>query len=113
MSDDEMLFLNDFLTRHEWTYSKSMPKTPHDYIVREEINSDAEFDLAVILIRKYGEAAYFFKKKLVYLLLGDYYYWTMGSPVAETVIINRASTKVSRIINGRMCANVLQGQDGI
>jgi hypothetical protein len=80
----------DFINAHEWRFAKSMPRTPHCYVVRENCRSDDEFCQAVTFIRKHGVPRKFFRQTYIYLDCGHYTYWTMGAPIFETIIINRA-----------------------
>jgi hypothetical protein len=52
------------------------------------VNTDA----VVEYIRKYGDLRYFGKKRRPFtqLGIGEYTYWTMGDPIEETWILNRA-----------------------
>lgn len=80
-----------FIEGHTWTFAKSMPKSPHFYVVREKCRTDDEFVEAVKYIRKYGVPRPFFRKTYIYFDLDGWTYWTMGAPLSETIIINRAS----------------------
>ena len=80
----------DFVIGHEWRYAKSMPKTPHCYVVRENCRSDEEFCKAVTFIRKHGYPRKFFKQTYIYFDCEHYTYWTMGNSLEITKIINRA-----------------------
>lgn len=81
-----------FIDKHEWTFAKSMPKIPHWYVVRNKCDDD-EFVEFVKYIRANGEARKFWRATYVYLDVGEYTYWTMGNPLDETTIINRALIK--------------------
>ena len=78
-----------FVAQSRWTYAKTMPKFPHAYTVREW-NDEASFEEFIRYILGHGELRkeYFWKR--IYLDLGGWYYWTMGAPIEETTIINRA-----------------------
>jgi hypothetical protein len=78
-----------FIEQYEWTFAKSMPKTPHWYVVREKC-IDAEFVEFAEYIRKFGVPRRFFRTSYTYYDLGEYTYWTMGNPIEITRIINRA-----------------------
>ncbi|MCX6699334.1 MAG: ADP-ribosylglycohydrolase family protein [Methanomicrobiales archaeon] len=67
-----------------------MPKFPHEYTIREwQSDHEREFEQAVIIIRELGKEEYFFSKKMIYFSIDGWKYWTMGSPVNETIVINR------------------------
>jgi len=79
-----------FILSHNWKFAKTMPTIPHWYVVREQCRNDLEFCRFVMHIRKYGEVRPWHKYRHTYLDIGEYSYWTMGSPIDETIIINRA-----------------------
>ena len=88
-----MLFsteLNDFVNGEKWTYAKTMPKWPHEYIVRERVD-EVLFEQLVIHIRKNGYEGKFYSKNITYYDKDGMTYWTMGAPLDETIIINRCS----------------------
>jgi hypothetical protein len=84
-------WLRDFIRTRRWQFAKTMSHIPHEYTVRdwrpEAIN---EFELVVEFIRKNGMPERFWSKTFIYYYLDGYKYWTMGSPVQETRLINRA-----------------------
>jgi hypothetical protein len=80
----------EFIEGHEWTFAKSMPKIPHWYVVKEQCRSGFEFEAFVALIRKEGYAKRWFRREFIYLDIDGWSYWTMGAPIHETTIINRA-----------------------
>lgn len=81
--------LQNFLERHSWTFAKTMPRNPHWYIVREKSSDQGLFGKAVECIQKDGVEDEFEGVKYKYLIIGEYKYWTMGSSIDETIIINR------------------------
>jgi hypothetical protein len=90
MSDDE---IRNFVGAHRWTFAKSMPKTPHEYTLRRNARDDTEFVAVVQEIRRRGEQRFFGSRQYVYFDLEGYEYWTMGAPLDETILINRAKKK--------------------
>jgi len=84
----------EFIAAHEWTFAKSMPKIPHWYVVRNECRSGEEFEAFVTLIREQGYEKRWFKRTFIYLDIDEWQYWTMGAPISETTIINRAKNTV-------------------
>jgi len=75
-----------------WTFAKTMPQCPHWYVVRSPENEEAFIEF-VEYIRIHGVEEQFGQSTYLYLYLGEYKYWTMGNPVPETTIINRALAK--------------------
>jgi hypothetical protein len=79
-----------FVSSQKWTFAKSMPRTPHEYIVKGRGNTPEEFEAAVTLLREAGYWHSFYRLRNQYLDLGEHFYWTMGAPIPETTILNRA-----------------------
>lgn len=80
-----------------WQFAKTMPHWPHEYTVRRWTPEfDREFEAFVQLIRNTGVVKPWPrtpptpKYHHTYLSVGLWEYWTMGEPVAETTVINRA-----------------------
>lgn len=86
MTDDE---LQAVLERSDWIYAGTMPDNPHEYALRREWADDALFDAAVMHIRENGYEAVFEGRAYTQIDLGEYFYWTMGAPLHETILINR------------------------
>ena len=88
--------LREMIARCEWTFAKTMPWCPHEYIVRGKCPlSDDEFLYFVNMQRQHGTPEQWWKYKYnhPYLYIDDYKYWTMGAPLDETKVINRAKVK--------------------
>jgi len=79
-----------FIAASRWIFAKTMPQMPHEYTLRRDAGDDAEFERFVVLIREAGVPATFEGREYMYLRVDGYKYWTMGSPVEETILINRA-----------------------
>lgn len=84
--------IEEFITKYEWTFAKSMPTIPHWYVVRNKCD-DSEFVQFVEYIRANGQPRKFWRATYIYLDVGEFTYWTMGNPIDETTIINRAYIK--------------------
>jgi len=82
--------LQKLIESKTWHFAKTMSWMPHWYARRREWGDEAEFERLVKFIRETGVSENFGKKSYCYLYLDGYKYWTMGSPVAETILINRA-----------------------
>lgn len=97
--------MEEFVNNFDWIFAKTYAKkAPHEYIVKTKISDPdlrKKFDEVVIYIREAGFDAYYFKRRGKYYVLDDYYYWTMGAPVNETIILNRAKLSDYKLINGR------------
>lgn len=77
-----------FVVRGPWRVASTMPTNPHEYTLRDE-HSDGAFDAAVRYIREHGRIEYYAAEPYKTLYCGDHKFWTMGSPLQETVLINR------------------------
>ncbi len=83
--------LRSMIVRCEWTFAKTMPFAPHEYIVREKCPlTTEEFEYFVNMQREHGVKERWGKYNNSYLYIDDYKYWTMGAPIEETTVINRA-----------------------
>lgn len=77
-----------YISRVRWKTSKQ--SAPHIYTVKEWETDWTDFNHAVCLIRSYGRPENFYRQTYIYLYFDDLKYWTMGSPIEETEVINKA-----------------------
>lgn len=77
------------LIRAEWIFAKTMPHNPHWYTLRKKWTGPALFEDVVAYIREHGYTYRFGRRDYLQLNINDHYYWTMGAPLAETILINR------------------------
>jgi len=102
-----MLFseeLREFVDDEKWTFAKSMPEWPHEYIVRDRLN-EGLFVQLVNHIRTHGYQGSFYDRPITYYDEGGLVYWTMEAPINETTIINRCKKENSyeyRLANGSL-----------
>ncbi len=80
--------LRQFVATVTWTFAKTMPDWPHEYIVRERGDDDLFVGL-VRHIREHGYEGRFYQLRITYYDHEGLVYWTMGAPVEETTIVNR------------------------
>ena len=84
----------EFVARRQWREAVTYQKTaPHEYTVREWVTgqqAQEDFDRFTTFIRRFGYADFFYKVRHIYWVIDEFKYWTMGWPVAETTVINRA-----------------------
>jgi len=73
-----------------WTFAKTMPAIPHQWVSRKTWSNRHSFDQAVQYIRDHGRKERWGRYNHEYLYLSGYKYWTMGASVEDTLIINRA-----------------------
>ena len=96
--------IDNFIETEKWTFAKTMPEWPHEYLVRERVDEQL-FLKTVEYIRKFGYEGKFYSKPIVYFDHNGYTYWTMGAPIEETIIINRTKKENSyevRLKNGTL-----------
>jgi hypothetical protein len=84
--------LRRFVESCRWTFAKTMPTWPHEYIVRERVD-EGLFVALVEHIRAHGYAGKFYTKPITYFDEDGMVYWTMGAPVEDTIIVNRCTTQ--------------------
>lgn len=76
----------------KWTFAKTMPNNPHEWTLRKTWPAEGvSFEDAVVFIRKRGRDLWFGRRKYTVLDLNGKRYWTMGAPLGDTILINRAS----------------------
>lgn len=96
--------LKGFIESVRWTYAKTMPKWPHEYIIRDRVDEKL-FVQMVQHICNYGYEGKFYSKFITYYGHDGMTYWTMGAPIEETIIINRCrkeDTYERRLAEGRL-----------
>ncbi len=93
-----------FIDDEKWTYAKSMPQWPHEYIVREQVDGNF-FELLARHIHANGYEGAFYQETFVYYEEDGMLYWTMGAQISEATIINRCRKESSyefRLRNGTL-----------
>jgi hypothetical protein len=96
LTEEESKRLRTFIDGSKWTFAKTMPDCPHFYCVYKG-NDDAIWDdyaWFAQLIRDKGYYMMFYDKKMRYLDVDGWRYWTMDEKVEDTDLINRADNKV-------------------
>jgi hypothetical protein len=96
--------LKKFIDSSKWTFAKTMPEWPHEYIVRERVDEEL-FVRLVRHIRANGYEGKFYRRSITYYEDGGLAYWTMGAPIEETTIINRCKKENSyeyRLLKGTL-----------
>ena len=77
-----------------WTFAKTMPQCPHEYIVRGKTADDDTYFAMFRAIEERGVWREWNGTPQQYLHPGDgYYYWKMTNDINESTIINRAKEK--------------------
>jgi len=99
--------LRSMIARCEWTFAKSMPFAPHEYIVRDKCPlTDDEFVYFVEMQRQFGIKERWGRYNNPYLYIDGYKYWTMGAPMEGTKVINRA--KACAVNEAHQLYNVIE-----
>lgn len=80
-----------------WQFAKTMPLWPHEYTVRDwRMDLEPDFEAFVELIRRDGIVKPWPRDSKTpryhhpYLEVAGWEYWSMGEPLPETTVINRA-----------------------
>jgi len=93
-SAEELEWARAYISRRRWQEAVTYRETaPHEYTVRQWQASDDgndEFDRFITLVRRCGFADFYYRIRHLYWAVDEFKYWTMGWPVAETTVINRA-----------------------
>ncbi len=79
----------EFISGRRWQFAKTMPEQPHEYTNREW-GDEESFEAAVTFLRESGQKRRYGKAYYVYLDVDGWSYWTMGWPVGQTILMNRA-----------------------
>jgi hypothetical protein len=80
--------IKEFIQSVTWTYAKTMPDWPHEYIVRHHVDKELFIEM-VKHIREFGYQGRFYEKSITYFDEAGKVYWTMGEPIEKTIVINR------------------------
>lgn len=75
--------LRQFVDCERWTFAKTMPKWPHEYLVRDRVDKRL-FMRLVHHIRCHGSEARFYRRLLIYFEEDGMLYWEMGEPLEAT-----------------------------
>lgn len=84
----DYVWLRAMLPAHPWIFASTMADNPHWYTLRDSWTKD-EFSRAVEIIRRYGTRVRYDFAYYTQLPVDGFFYWTMGWPVSETILINR------------------------
>ena len=91
---EEWAWAESFIAQRAWREAVTYREiAPHEYIVRTWENgeqSNQDFDRFIAYIRRFGFADFYYKVRHIYWQVNEFKYWTMGWPVEETTVINRA-----------------------
>ena len=89
--EEDHEWLREFIGTRRWQRGKADPT--HEYTIRSWVpEGEDEFGRAVAFIRDQGRPAQFFSNTYIYLTVDGMKYWTMGDPVEDTQVLNRADS---------------------
>ena len=103
--EEENNRIREFVSKYPWTFAKTYAEfAPHEYYVKDKLDETGqeEFVWFVEFIRDYGFDCMFGKQLHTYYELDGHYYWTMGDPIEETLILNRCKVSDYSIKNDAM-----------
>ena len=82
------------INQNEWIFAKTIPHNPHWYSLRKQWNNSiVKFEDLVQYIRENGKVTKFLNRNYIVSEFGEYKYWTMGSALNITILINRTKIK--------------------
>ena len=102
---DDIDRIQEFVSKYPWTFAKTYADfAPHEYYVKDKLDEEGKEDFVwfVEFIRDYGFTCNFAGKQYIYFELDGHYYWTMGEPIEETIILNRCKADDYQIKDGNM-----------
>lgn len=87
--------IRKYIESVEWLRARTYEKTaPHEYTIRWwRVDLEQDFIDFVLFVRKNGVQEKFYNKTFTYFYLDEHKYWTMGDPIANTWVLNRALVK--------------------
>ncbi|GMO33878.1 MAG: hypothetical protein Ta2B_14340 [Termitinemataceae bacterium] len=97
ISYSDFSYIAKTLLAQDWIFAKTMPANPHHYALRKNFktderfanDSDSLFDFIVAAMRECSYSGKFGGRRYQYFNVNEHYYWTMGAPIKETILINR------------------------
>ena len=113
MTAADRAFLRRFIASRKWQFARTMPENPHEYTVRKWKPSafeQARFDRFVKLLVTEGWRGKFGKRWWPYIDVDGYSYWTFGSPLENTTLINRKRIEDTPGDRGHTAARVKAGE---
>jgi hypothetical protein len=88
MTHEEM---REYIAGVRWQFAKTMPQNPHEYTLKKWAPTQQnDFEAVVMFIREHGYKKKWGKTTYSYFDVDGWQYWTMGAPLDQTILINRA-----------------------
>lgn len=89
LGERDLTWFRSFVSERRWQRGKADPS--HEYTIRSWVpDAERDFEQAVVTIQRLGVPAMFWSHSYVYFHVDGRRYWTMGDPVSETTVLNRA-----------------------
>jgi hypothetical protein len=84
--EEVLAWCRPFLARQTWTFSRTMPQWPHEYIVRDRLDADDQvnYDAICRLVQDYGYTGRFGRHVRKYMNCDGWRYWQIEN------VLNRA-----------------------
>ncbi|RPH52224.1 MAG: hypothetical protein EHM85_03805 [Desulfobacteraceae bacterium] len=106
MTDEE---INTYISKVFWRTSVD---GSHQYTLSSWTPDLSEaFNKFVVHIRRHGYIEKFTGREYTYFDVVDYQYWSMGAPLEETILINRAKLKIKNVHKNDSDAVVIQNRE--
>lgn len=90
-----------FIADSGWRFARTMPEAPDQYALRRHAASNVALAASVTSIREHGYQRAWGGHTYTYLDEGGWSYWTMGAPLDQTILINRAHITANIDVNVR------------
>jgi len=98
-----------YISSVRWQNAKTYIKAPHEYtVVHWDYKKKSDFERMVEGIRKFGYQEKFGNQTFTYLNIDGKKYWTMGAPLPETTLINRANCQAPFKMNTLCSSTTVQ-----
>ncbi|MDR0407954.1 MAG: hypothetical protein LBH45_03430 [Campylobacteraceae bacterium] len=92
MKQEDYNFLVETINSQKWIVARTRLKNPHAYCLRKNFINETDFEKFVLLIREHGyKTVWRDKQTYICLDIDGYRYWSMGFPLEQTILINRAT----------------------
>jgi hypothetical protein len=88
-----------FINSEKWRFASTMRHIPHWYIVKEKVDQELFVELETH-IRHYGRLGIWHNSYLHWYWKPrdhGFYYWTMGWPIGESAVVNRAKNETDDV----------------
>lgn len=89
-----------------WKFAKTMAWTPHWYCLRENFESNEDFEYLWNFVRDNSQPIIFGKKTWMVCNIDEYRYWVMTDNVSEAILINRTFIDNNRRRNVNVKAEI-------